>query len=223
MFLSSCETNQEGFQQGYQGATSTMSPQEKARLDGLTRNGRTLPSYTEVNNAIDPNAECDTCSHQRSMLFDNGRSPSSTGGVNPKLAAVLRRQIHQDCRRTDGIGGITCRGSRPRVGRCYLYVKDALHEAGMVPDHAELHAKDAGKHLKRAGMRNILTKIPSHGNERLNAPVGAVLVYAGGPSGHIEVKVSDNEYLSDHNTYPPSRSARLFETNSRQLIGVYVK
>ena len=51
-----------------------------------------------------------------------------------------------------------------------------------------------------------------------DAPVGAVLVYNRGPSGHVEVKAGENEYLSDFKSATP-----INEYLNRKLIGIYVK
>ncbi len=107
----------------------------------------------------------------------------------------------------------------PRVptGQCYLFVKAALLKAGIVSSKLYgVSAKHAGKELIR------------HGFTKLNitpedAPIGAILVYKGygrravRKHGHIEIKVSNNEFASDCLTTMP-------KTNKRKaLIGIYYK
>lgn len=104
----------------------------------------------------------------------------------------------------------------------YLYVKKALNDAGLVPDHGELAAANAGRHLVASGFKNIATNTPLSSLDRVHAPVGSIIVYEGGQYGHIEVKASANEYISDYNsatdpffTTPPGQN--------RRIIGIYVK
>ncbi len=220
--LTGCETTGEGFQNGYSSATSGMDSGTRNQMNRLTRNGRTLPSSSELSRAIDPGAECDSCAHnRRNVLGLTSGSREPAGEIDSNLVEILRRNVRKNCNR-DKSWNIQCTGSKSSGksrGKCYLYVKEALHEAGLVRDHGERHARDAGPHLKKAGYRNILQKIPSHSKERFNAPKGAVLVYGGGDSGHIEVKVSNSEFLSDYN----SATDPLFAGEARYLIGVYVK
>lgn len=125
----------------------------------------------------------------------------------------------RECRRTSKSvrrrTGLKIRCGNRSKGMCYQAVKNALVDSGMTKhylpgNHAyEAHTKG---HLKRAGFTN---KIGSH-NE-FNAPVGCVLVYKGGRSGHIETRTQGG-YCSDFCSKSPISTIL-----RRQLVGVYCK
>jgi hypothetical protein len=81
-----------------------------------------------------------------------------------------------------------------------------------------VHARDAGTQLRAAGFRNLRSDPRFQNMTPEQAPVGAVLVYSGGDSGHIEVKSGASEYLSDFRS-TQSINHRL----PRRLIGVYIR
>ncbi|MCB0362858.1 MAG: hypothetical protein KDD35_09050, partial [Bdellovibrionales bacterium] len=111
-------------------------------------------------------------------------------------------------------------GRKNSKGLCYRAVKEALKNSKMVDyklpgGHAiEAHSKG---YLKRAGFTNYIGKYSAY-----NAPVGCVLVYSGGRSGHIEMvnhsQKMGREYCSDFCSKRPV-SAYL----KRRLRGVYCK
>lgn len=136
---------------------------------------------------------------------------SSSKGVNDMIAR-LRQNLRKRCT-TSG-----CSGSRKAgtTGKCFRYVKWGLIGGGFTRSYlGGVHARDAGSHLRNIGFKNIMGP---NINSR-NAPVGAILVYTGGKSGHIEVKAGAREYLSDFSSTGPIDS----RTSARRLIGVYVK
>jgi hypothetical protein len=81
-----------------------------------------------------------------------------------------------------------------------------------------MYAHQAHTHgiLAKEGFENLIAQ----GVTAVNAPLGAVLVYAGGPKGygHIELKLGSHEYCSDFCKAVPGGHAL-----NRKLIGVYVK
>ena len=106
---------------------------------------------------------------------------------------------------------------RAPSGQCYLFVKAALYKAGLVAD------KLSGKSAKHAG-----SELEAHGFQKIQtspeeAPIGAILVYKGYGKGatrrygHIEIKVSSNEFASDCMTNLPNNHKK------RALIGIYFK
>lgn len=105
------------------------------------------------------------------------------------------------------------------VGRCLMYTKLAMVDAGYFSQYpSELHAKDFGPHLTRAGFTNLMNTPGLESVNVHNAPPGAVIVYKGGDSGHIEVRMQDGGYGSDHwNDVPIS------DYLDRTPIGIYVK
>lgn len=125
--------------------------------------------------------------------------------------------------------------------RCYGFVKTALDRSGVFPYHSQNYAKDAVKHLDKknnpkTGMTNLLDEYPTL--TAAQAPPGAILVYdapippnrqltveelAAGKqhAGHIEVKISDNKYLSDFESTIPI--SEYFVEGKRKLKGVYFR
>lgn len=101
---------------------------------------------------------------------------------------------------------------------CYRYMKFGLQEAGIVDSYlAGAHARQAGAPLERAGFENIMGDEPWNITDPRDAPDGAVIVYSGGSSGHIEIKASENEYISDFIGTRP-----INEYLNRPVIGIYI-
>ncbi len=143
---------------------------------------------------------------------NNPHSAYSTSNGVKNMIARLRQNLRKNCTAS------RCSGSRRpgTTGKCYRYVKWGLMAGGYSKNYiGGVHARDAGPHLRGIGFKNIMGP---NVNSR-NAPVGAILVYTGGKSGHIEVKAGANEYLSDFSSSGPIDS----RTSARRLIGVYVK
>ena len=90
---------------------------------------------------------------------------------------------------------------------CWRAVKDALVEANVVPYRpTSRYAWQSGEELKEKFSFFKLDIV-----NPFDAPVGAILVYGGGP-GHVEIRTPDG-FVSDFANPRPSR---------RPLIGVYV-
>jgi hypothetical protein len=93
---------------------------------------------------------------------------------------------------------------------CLLFVRTKL---GLPPNPRSVHARDYGSVLARNGYCTIKTT-------PRKAPVGAVLVYSGGASGHIELKRGPNAYWwGPTNTGPATE----WKSKKRTLKAVYVK
>ncbi|MBK8203001.1 MAG: hypothetical protein IPK68_11985 [Bdellovibrionales bacterium] len=124
-----------------------------------------------------------------------------------------------ECRRTSTSvrrrTGAKIRCGNRAKGMCYQAVKNALVDSGMTKhylpgNHAyEAHTKG---YLKRAGFTNFIGRHTAY-----NAPVGCVLVYKGGRSGHIETKTRGG-YCSDF-----CRKSPISTLLRRELVGVYCK
>lgn len=93
--------------------------------------------------------------------------------------------------------------------RCWARVKDALLAAGVVDSRpTSIWANRAGTELSsKFGFDRI------HPLSPYQAPVGAILVYAGADGGHVEFRCEDG-FVSDF--YSPT-------PYPRPLLGVYVK
>jgi len=92
---------------------------------------------------------------------------------------------------------------------CWKYVKDALLAAEVIPTRPQsIWAHQAGDELcRRYGFTRLRITDP------YQAPVGAVVVYAGADGGHVEIRTREG-FVSDfisRTAYP------------RPLVGVYVK
>ena len=93
--------------------------------------------------------------------------------------------------------------------RCWAYVKDALLESGAVKERPSTnYACEAGSELQN---KYGFVRLPIHDPYR--APVGSVLVYAGGGAGHVEFR-TEHGFASDYRS--PWRCRY-------HLIGVYAK
>lgn len=100
------------------------------------------------------------------------------------------------------------RAGRHTTLHCWQYVKDALLAAGVVTTRPSTsYACQAGPELINRGFVQL------HVYDPYNAPIGAVLVYAGGGAGHVEFRT-------------PYGFASDYRSNWRckyHLIGVYAK
>lgn len=131
------------------------------------------------------------------------------------MIATLKRNLTKTCT-AQGCSGKRKPGS---VGKCLRYMKFGLIGGGFTKQYSGTrHAKHAGDDLKRYGFKNLMDDPILNQMTPRDAPIGAVLVYSGGKSGHIEVRSGENEYLSDHSNDIP-----ISDYLPRKLIGVYVK
>lgn len=149
------------------------------------------------------------------------------------MISKMRRIYTQKCNNS------SCKGNKGNgsTGMCWRYVKHGLlgsdYADGYLkknetsyPYTATPSAKNAGKDFferKEVGFTNLLK---TDGYKKLSAkdaPIGAVLVYKGGKHGHIEVKTSENEYISDFRSGNPIDARNAYRSSTRELIGVYVK
>lgn len=112
------------------------------------------------------------------------------------------------------------KASTTSIGRCLMYVKFGLLSGGFATSYPPgAHAKDFGPKLKSMGFSNLMDMEGFDDINPENAPPGAVIVYSGGRSGHIEVKMEDGRYGSDFVSNTPISS----RTRARVPIGIYVK
>lgn len=117
------------------------------------------------------------------------------------------------------------------TGKCYRFVKKALISAGLISKYLEgSRAKGAGQELQQLGFINLLSEFDFKKSiyNPYQAPKGAILVYDGGRSGHIEIKttpIGEGGFVSDYF----NKIARTGEKENgieglgRRLMGVYIK
>ncbi len=155
-------------------------------------------------------------SHNRALLDRAIASYSNSNEVR-RMHARLRQNftVHYNSRRRR----VGSKSQGRSVGRCLMYTKLALVSAGFFGQYpSQLHAKDFGPHLDRAGFTNLMD-VPGFENiTPETAPPGAVIIYRGGTSGHIEVKMDDGKYGSDF-----VKSEPISDYMARVPIGIYVK
>lgn len=112
------------------------------------------------------------------------------------------------------------------IGACYNGVKELLQKSGVTPRRlVGEHAKNAGASLNKQGFLNLLkTDYKNKIKSPYDAPVGAIIVYGGGASGHIEVRTATG-FISDYNS-PNARTGSAkagLSGKGRRVIGVYIK
>lgn len=109
--------------------------------------------------------------------------------------------------------------------KCARGVKEALLAAGAVKNYlAPDKAKNLGPALVKEGFVNMLDYKNSTIKSPYDAPLGSVLVYKGGASGHTEIK-TEKGFISDYFS-PNARTGSAkngMHGKGRILIGVYVK
>lgn len=93
---------------------------------------------------------------------------------------------------------------------CLLFVRTKL---GLPPNPRSVHARDYGSVLSSHGYCTF--KGGPH-----DAPVGAVLVYSGGASGHIERKIGPNKYWWGPTNNGPATE---WKSTKRHLKAIYTK
>jgi len=131
------------------------------------------------------------------------------------MIARLRRNLTKLCTSAG------CKTNRKAgsTGKCLRYVKWGWIGGGFTKTYpGTRHARDSGGNLKRMGFKNLMEQAGGKTLTARDAPIGSVLVYERGPSGHVEVKAGQNEYLSDFKAASP-----INEYLNRKLIGIYVK
>lgn len=125
---------------------------------------------------------------------------------NPDMYQEVRRRSR--CTPTQG--------GRIQMGCCGMYVRMYLDDKNQIPDGYRLGqaASKFGTPLQKAGFCNYVGRYTPQ-----SAPVGAVLVYRGGPWGHVEVKVSGGYYFGPVNEMPATQ----WRSKKRILTGIYMK
>ncbi len=152
-------------------------------------------------------------------FLDDLRSSAHTSANEPRTVCNGAR-----CHSVQGFykpKSLCRRGVRETLQRLNLWPKNS---SGPSNDAAYALARNDNKPIpakkgeswleKNLGFRNVM----GPGVNSSTAPVGSVLVYAGGGFGHVEIKVDSQQYCSDFCTgHPIDRSS-----TSRTLIGIYL-
>lgn len=110
--------------------------------------------------------------------------------------------------------------SKP-TGYCLSYVKRGVVGGGFTKNYPPgVAARESGTQWKKMGFSNLLDDPKYKDMTPYTAPKGAILVYSGGKWGHVEVKASENEFISDYVGEKPIYD----ELNlPRRIIGIYVR
>ncbi|HVK61589.1 MAG TPA: hypothetical protein VM432_08570 [Bdellovibrionales bacterium] len=130
--------------------------------------------------------------------------------ISDQSLANLQRIAYQNAIKTRyGVSGNETKGA------CKEAVNDTLTEAGLIPDRVPgLPARMMHPGLADKGFVNIMATV----KDSMNAPVPSVLVYDGGKSGHVEIRVDEDSFCSDFCTDKPIDK----KSTKRRLIGIYV-
>lgn len=191
-----------------------MSPNNLAMIDQLT--GSLGSQYNTYLEELLSSREA-ALTHNKNLLDQAIAQYSSSDDVRRMHARLNQRFTVRlsSSRRPSG-----SKSSSTSIGRCLMYVKFGMLSGGFASSYPPgAHAQGFGPELRKMGFTNLM-KTP--GFEDLtpeNAPPGAVIVYSGGRSGHIEVKMEDGRYGSDFVSNTPISS----RTRARVPIGIYVK
>jgi hypothetical protein len=145
--------------------------------------------------------------------------PTGSYDLREPLLSKLRRASRASSAKCRHRAGRNICGVSRAKGLCFRGVKEALLTTGLVKKYLPgMYANQAHTQgiLAKEGFVNLLDR----GVTAEKAPLGAVLVYAGGPKGygHIELKLGSHEYCSDFCKAVPGGHAL-----NRKLLGVYVK
>lgn len=154
--------------------------------------------------------------------------PGSSYDLKEPMLSKLVGAVHREAARPrrKGNGGRWIRDPARGKGWCYRAVKDALAAAGLVTkwwqESPARLAHQSGA-LTARGFTDIMAN--PGGFTSVNAPIGSILVYAGGPkgAGHIEIRTHRYEYCSDYCAALPLDVKTARKSTRRKLIGVYVK
>lgn len=192
---------------------STMSESNFSMIDQLT--GSLGTQYNNYLEQLLANREA-ALAHNRSILNQAIEQYSNSDGVRRMWTRLNNRFT------TRLNGSRRPVGSKPAtlsIRKCLMYVKFGLVSGGFMSYPGTRHAQDFGPQLRNAGFTNLMDMPGFENITPENAPPGAVIIYRGGDSGHIEVKMEDGRYGSDFVSNSPI-SAR---TSRRVPIGIYVK
>jgi hypothetical protein len=172
-------------------------------------------------NAMDPRAASQSTENPPVLEEDEplDEVPSGSYDVREPAFSKLRRASRGAAGKCRVRGGRNLCGTSRAKGLCFRGVKEALLSTGLVKRYLPgMYAKQAHTQgiLVKEGFENLLDR----GLKVENAPLGSILVYAGGPKGygHIEIKLGKYEYCSDFCKSVPGGHAL-----NRKLIGIYAK
>lgn len=184
---------------------------------------KTMNVQLETQRILIPSAEADIpleVDEVEDVKIDS-RTPSQkyalTAGVLRKFGIAARAEARK-CRTPRG-GRRICGGLSTSKGLCYQGVKDTLVRMGWASSRwSDAHAVSAHRrdHLTKRGFKNIIAE----GVTSQSAPLGAILVYSGGPKGygHIEIRTGKYQYCSDF-----CQAAPIDDLLKRKLVGIYVR
>lgn len=170
-----------------------------------------------------PSAEAESPSEEEEIVETktDSRTPSEKYALPAEILRKLGRAARSEaraCRRPRG-GRKICGGLSTSKGLCYQGVKDTLVRMGWASSRwSDAYAVNAHRrgYLAKHGFKNIISeRVTSQ-----QAPLGAVLVYSGGPKsyGHIEIRTGKYQYCSDF-----CQAAPIDDLLKRKLVGIYVR
>ncbi len=162
--------------------------------------------------AAPANDECGFFASWTACLYN---AYSYVRGGYDRLSEIVMKHVTRPRAASSKHGGRTISGDRSK-GMCKQAVNDFLVEAGLLCERIPGdHAIQANAYLRdQLHLRNMISDF---GGDAARAPIGTILIYEGGGSGHIEFKLDPNKYCSDFSkTVPIDRYVI-----GRRLVGVY--
>lgn len=184
-----------------------------------------IPNGVEVEAYINKCVEAAAPSANQATEVSEFDAYSSSAGVANMIAALrnnadrcLLQRNKRFCRRQPPVNE---KNSTQPTGYCLSYVKRGVVAGGFSESYPEgIAARDSGTQWKELGFSNLLEDPKYNEMTPYTAPKGAIIVYSGGRWGHVEVKASDNEFISDYVGERPIYD----ELNlPREVIGIYVR
>ncbi|EQC48531.1 hypothetical protein M899_1841 [Bacteriovorax sp. BSW11_IV] len=170
--------------------------------------------------------ESDTPENEEKDLTSNEFSFYSNSANVSKMISTLRKNVSMCLSEKNKY---ICKKSPPLnrknqtkpTGYCLRYVKLGVKDGGFTDSYPSgIAASKSGTEWKKLGFRNLLENDKYKSMTPYTAPKGAILVYSGGKYGHVEVKASDKEFISDYIGEKPIYDELGLP---RKLIGIYVR
>ncbi len=224
---------------------ASTSPPEPASTSASTSAPTSTPTPVQTAAPVATNDQCDECLSNGNNSTDDVIAPQTrdiaaviseisnnvldesltqyqeSDQVQTMVRSIREGSLKRRDRRRQIIGRKT---SEESLGRCLMYVKFAMLEAGYFGAYpGGMYASDFSPALESRGFQNLMTHDAYNMTDPEDAPIGSIIVYENTPGstrpGHIEVKLDNGEYGSDY----IDDQARSETSSNRKIIGIYAK
>ncbi len=199
--------------------TPTVSPSQTDQCEECLSNGSNTNSDVIAPQTRDIASVVEEIS--TNVLADTLRQYQESDQVRTMVRSIREGSLKRRDRRRNIVGS---KDSSESLGRCLMYVKFAMLEAGYFGNYpGGMYASDFSPALESRGFQNLMSHDEYNITDPEDAPVGSIIVYENTPGstrpGHIEVKLDNGEYGSDY----IDDEARSETSSNRKIIGIYVK